>query len=83
MTERHDLNDWDRQIIEEFRANGGAVDHRVTMARLNATGGALAKRPWGSHMENDHACCRARTLVVERNAVARGEPTQRRHDVAT
>ncbi len=25
MTERHDFNDWDRRIIEEFRANGGDV----------------------------------------------------------
>ena len=25
MTEIHDLNDWDRRIIEEFRANGGDV----------------------------------------------------------
>jgi hypothetical protein len=25
MTEIHDLNDWDRQIIEAFRANGGNV----------------------------------------------------------
>jgi hypothetical protein len=25
MTEIHDLNDWDRQVIEEFRANGGNV----------------------------------------------------------
>jgi deazaflavin-dependent oxidoreductase (nitroreductase family) len=25
MTETHTLNDWDRQIIEEFRANGGNV----------------------------------------------------------
>ena len=25
MTETHDASDWDRQIIEEFRANGGMV----------------------------------------------------------
>ncbi len=25
MTEIHDLNAWDRQVIEEFRANGGNV----------------------------------------------------------
>lgn len=25
MAENHDFNDWDRQVIEEFRANGGKV----------------------------------------------------------
>lgn len=25
MTEIHNLNDWDRRIIEAFRANGGNV----------------------------------------------------------
>ncbi len=30
MTEIHDLNDWDRRIIEEFRANGGNVGGQFT-----------------------------------------------------
>ena len=34
MTERYELNDWDRQVIEEFRANGGNV------------GGQLAGTPY-------------------------------------
>jgi deazaflavin-dependent oxidoreductase (nitroreductase family) len=34
MTEIHDLNDWDRQIIEEFRANGGNVGGQFAGAPL-------------------------------------------------
>lgn len=34
MTEIHDLNDWDRQIIEEFRANGGKVGGQFAGAPL-------------------------------------------------
>src|ERR1019366_6041894 len=30
MTEIHDLNDWDRRIIEAFRANGGNVGGQFT-----------------------------------------------------
>jgi deazaflavin-dependent oxidoreductase (nitroreductase family) len=41
MTEIHDLNDWDRQIIEEFRANGGNVGGQfagVPLLLLTTTG---------------------------------------------
>ena len=41
MTERHDLNDWDRQLIEEFRANGGNVGGQfadVPLLLLTTTG---------------------------------------------
>jgi deazaflavin-dependent oxidoreductase (nitroreductase family) len=34
MTEIHDLNDWDRQIIEKFRANGGKVGGQFAGAPL-------------------------------------------------
>ena len=34
MTEIQDLNDWDRQIIEEFRANGGNVGGQLAHAPL-------------------------------------------------
>jgi deazaflavin-dependent oxidoreductase (nitroreductase family) len=34
MTEIHDLNDWDRQIIEAFRANGGNVGGQLAGAPL-------------------------------------------------
>ncbi|GHO60667.1 nitroreductase family deazaflavin-dependent oxidoreductase [Ktedonobacter robiniae] len=34
MTEIHDLNDWDRQIIEKFRASGGNVGGQFTNAPL-------------------------------------------------
>jgi deazaflavin-dependent oxidoreductase (nitroreductase family) len=34
MAERQDLNDWDRQIIEEFRANGGNVGGQFAGAPL-------------------------------------------------
>jgi deazaflavin-dependent oxidoreductase (nitroreductase family) len=34
MTEIQDLNDWDRQIIEEFRANGGNVGGQFANAPL-------------------------------------------------
>ncbi len=41
MTEIHDLNDWDRQIIEAFRANGGNVGGQfagVPLLLLTTTG---------------------------------------------
>ncbi len=41
MTEVHNLNDWDRQIIEEFRANGGNVGGQfagVPLLLLTTTG---------------------------------------------
>jgi len=41
MTERHDLNDWDRRIIEEFRANEGNVGGQfagVPLLLLTTTG---------------------------------------------
>jgi len=41
MTEVNDLNDWDRQIIEEFRANGGDVGGQfagVPLLLLTTTG---------------------------------------------
>ncbi len=41
MTEIHDLNDWDRRIIEEFRANGGNVGGQlagVPLLLLTTTG---------------------------------------------
>ena len=41
MTEINDLNDWDRQIIEEFRANGGNVGGQfagVPLLLLTTTG---------------------------------------------
>jgi deazaflavin-dependent oxidoreductase (nitroreductase family) len=34
MTEMNDLNDWDRRIIEEFRANGGNVGGPLAGAPL-------------------------------------------------
>ena len=34
MTEIHDLNDWDRQIIEEFRANKGNLGGQFAGAPL-------------------------------------------------
>lgn len=34
MTEIHDLNDWDRQVIEEFRTNGGNVSGQLAGAPL-------------------------------------------------
>ena len=34
MAEIQDLNDWDRQIIEEFRANGGNVGGQLSGAPL-------------------------------------------------
>ncbi len=41
MTEIHDWNDWDRRIIEEFRANGGNVGGQfagVPLLLLTTTG---------------------------------------------
>lgn len=41
MTEIHDLNDWDRQIIEAFRVNGGNVGGQfvgVPLLLLTTTG---------------------------------------------
>ncbi|HEX4207225.1 MAG TPA: nitroreductase family deazaflavin-dependent oxidoreductase [Ktedonobacteraceae bacterium] len=41
MTEIYDLNDWDRRIIEEFRANGGNVGGQfagVPLLLLTTTG---------------------------------------------
>ncbi len=41
MTEIHDWNDWDRRIIEEFRANGGSVGGQfagVPLLLLTTTG---------------------------------------------
>ena len=41
MTEIHDVNEWDRRIIEEFRANGGNVDGQfagVPLLLLTTTG---------------------------------------------
>ena len=41
MTQIHDLNDWDRQIIETFRANGGNVGGQfadVPLLLLTTTG---------------------------------------------
>src|SRR5947209_8032276 len=41
MTEMNDLHDWDRQIIEEFRANGGKVGGQfagVPLLLLTTTG---------------------------------------------
>ena len=41
MTQTHDLNDWDRQIIETFRANGGNVGGQfagVPLLLLTTTG---------------------------------------------
>ncbi|HET8842641.1 MAG TPA: nitroreductase/quinone reductase family protein [Ktedonobacteraceae bacterium] len=34
MTEIHDLNDWDRRLIEEFRTNGGNVGGQFAGAPL-------------------------------------------------
>jgi deazaflavin-dependent oxidoreductase (nitroreductase family) len=34
MTQTHDWNDWDRRIIEEFRANGGKVGGQLAGAPL-------------------------------------------------
>src|SRR5689334_4752911 len=34
MSEIHNLNDWDRQIIEEFRASGGNVGGQLAGAPL-------------------------------------------------
>ena len=51
MTEMNDLNDWDRRIIEEFRANGGKVGGQFTgvpLLLLTTTGaksGELRTRP--------------------------------------
>ena len=41
MTEIHDLNDWDRRMIEEYRANGGNVGGQfsgVPLLLLTTTG---------------------------------------------
>jgi deazaflavin-dependent oxidoreductase (nitroreductase family) len=41
MTQIHDLNDWDRQLIEEFRANGGNIGGQfagVPLLLLTTTG---------------------------------------------
>ncbi len=47
MTEIQDLNDWDRQIIEEFRANGGNVGGQLAGAPLLllTTTGAKSGQP--------------------------------------
>jgi deazaflavin-dependent oxidoreductase (nitroreductase family) len=47
MTERHDSNDWDRQVIEEFRANGGNVGGQLagTPVLLLTTTGAKSGEP--------------------------------------
>ena len=47
MTEIQDLNDWDRQIIEEFRANGGNVGGQYAGAPvlLLTTTGAKSGEP--------------------------------------
>ena len=47
MAERYDLNDWDRQVIEEFRANGGNVGGQLagTSVLLLTTTGAKSGEP--------------------------------------
>ena len=47
MAESHDWNDWDRQIIEEFRANGGNVGGQFagTPLLLLTTTGAKSGEP--------------------------------------
>ena len=60
MTEIHDLNDWDRQIIEEFRANGGNVGGPFTgvpLLLLTTTGaksGEPRTRPLAYLSEGGH-----------------------------
>ncbi|GHO49344.1 nitroreductase/quinone reductase family protein [Ktedonospora formicarum] len=51
MTEIQDVNDWDRQIVKEFRANGGNVGGQLAGAPLlllttkGAKSGKLHTRP--------------------------------------
>lgn len=51
MTKSHDMNDWDRQIIEKFRASGGNVGGQFADAPLlllttkGAKSGKLHTRP--------------------------------------
>jgi deazaflavin-dependent oxidoreductase (nitroreductase family) len=60
MTDIHDLNDWDRQIIEEFRANGGNVGGQFAGAPLllltttGAKSGEPRTRPLAYLSEGGH-----------------------------
>jgi len=60
MTEIHDVNDWDRQIIEEFRANGGNVGSQfagVPLLLLTTTGAKSGQQrisPLAYLSEGDH-----------------------------
>lgn len=60
MTERHDLNDWDRRIIEAFRTNGGNVGDQFTgvpLLLLTTTGaksGEPRTRPLAYLSEGGH-----------------------------
>jgi deazaflavin-dependent oxidoreductase (nitroreductase family) len=60
MTEMNDLNDWDRRIIEEFRANGGSVGGQFTgvpLLLLTTTGaksGEPRTRPLAYLSEGGH-----------------------------
>ncbi len=60
MTEMNDLNDWDRRIIEEFRANGGNVGGQFTgvpLLLLTTTGaksGEPRTRPLAYLSEGGH-----------------------------
>jgi deazaflavin-dependent oxidoreductase (nitroreductase family) len=60
MTEINDLNDWDRRIIEEFRANGGNVGGQFTgvpLLLLTTTGaksGEPRTRPLAYLSEGGH-----------------------------
>jgi len=60
MTEMNDLNDWDRRIIEEFRANGGNVGGPfagVPLLLLTTTGaksGEPRTRPLAYLSEGGH-----------------------------
>ena len=60
MSEIHNLNDWDRQIIEEFRASGGNVGGQLAGAPLllltttGAKSGEPRTRPLAYLSEGDH-----------------------------
>ena len=60
MTEIHDLNDWDRQVIEEFRANGGNVGGQfagapvLLLTTTGAKSGELRTRPLVYLSEGGH-----------------------------
>ena len=60
MTKIHELNDWDRRIIEEFRANGGNVGGQFTgvpLLLLTTTGaksGEPRTRPLAYLSEGGH-----------------------------